>query len=299
MYLDNKDALSKILQGLGLKVDVYAHGDFCGHWAIDTSGSRRMPFHLLTLGKAWLHRPEQEPTLLTAGDLVLFPYDHQHVMSSESKTPPEEQVNQPIDQQQAASANMVCGFFEFSSRIAWPLLDAMPPAVILDFQVQSCQPQIRTIVDLLINELQTREMGCFAAANHLAYLLFIEVLRLQMHRTEQHGLLGALADPKIGKALNLIHNEPEKPWTLDSLAHAVAMGRTAFVNRFRDLVNITPMQYLTQWRMRGAQECLLTSQRSIAAIAEEAGYQSEAAFRKAFKQVTGCSPGQYRKQECK
>ncbi|MDP5209292.1 helix-turn-helix domain-containing protein [Microbulbifer sp. 2205BS26-8] len=188
--------------------------------------------------------------------------------------------------------------FEFSSRIAWPLLDAMPPAVILDFQVQSCQPQIRTIVDLLINELQTREMGCFATANHLAYLLFIEALRLQMHRTEQHGLLGALADPKIGKALNVLHNEPEKPWTLDSLANAVAMGRTAFVNRFRDLVNITPMQYLTQWRMRGAQECLLTSQRSIAAIAEEAGYQSEAAFRKAFKQVTGCSPGQYHKQEC-
>ncbi|CAA0121423.1 RCS-specific HTH-type transcriptional activator RclR [BD1-7 clade bacterium] len=299
MQLDSNDALSRILEGLGLSVDVYSHGDFCGHWAIDTSGSRRMPFHLLTQGEAWLHRPSAPPQLLRAGDIVLFPYDHQHVMSSDSERPPSEMVNQPMDMEEPVTTHMICGFFEFRSRIAWPLLDAMPPVIILDQDVQAESKRVANLIRMIIDELAEERMGCFAAANYLAYLLFIEVLRLQMACSEQCGLLAALADPRIGKALNLIHHSPSENWTLESLAGEVAMSRTAFANRFRDLVEITPMQYLTQWRMREAQQSLLTTERSVADIAEASGYQSEASFRKAFKLVTGCSPGQYRKRECR
>jgi len=306
MYLDSSDALSQILTSLGLQVDVYAHREVCGHWAIDTSGSKKMPFHLVAHGRAWLHldSDKSNPILLSAGDLVLFPRDVEHVITSEAEQPDvallketEEQAFCEVDPD-SQSTTLICGAFEFTSKGAWPLLDALPESVIIDLSQQSQNPQLRKLIELLIMELESRHTGCFAAVSHIAHLIFIDVLRTQMSNELSSGLLAALADPHIGKALNLIHSSPEKPWTIESLASEVAMSRSVFASLFKEKTEMTPIKYLTDWRMREACELLRNTQKGIFDIAESLGYSSEAAFRKAFKASTGCSPAQYRKREC-
>ncbi len=126
-------------------------------------------------------------------------------------------------------------------------------------------------------------------------VLFIPLLRAEMQRGLDHGLLCALMDSKIGRALNLIHAEPSASWSLDDLSRKIGMSRSAFAERFKQLVGITPIRYVTEWRMQEAADLLKTTELSIAAIAEQCGYTSEVAFRKAFRSVIGVPPGQYRR----
>lgn len=302
MYIDEKDALSQILSSLGLKVEVYAHGQVCGQWAINTSGSKRMPFHLVAYGRAWLHQGDQPPVLLSSGDLVLFPRDSEHVITSEAERPDHSLIDATqavdacdIDSSQEVTT-LICGAFEFSSKGAWPLLDALPESLVVDWSQQSQTGQLRRLIELLILELQQREAGCLAAINHIAHLIFIDLLRSQIQQGLNSGLLAAFADPYIGKALNLIHNALETPWTIESLALEVGMSRSVFAGLFKEKTGMTPIRYLTDWRMHEAKAQLSNTQKSIVDIAESLGYSSEAAFRKAFKAATQYSPAQYRKE---
>lgn len=307
-YIEEQDALSNILESLGLKVEIYAHGEVCGRWAVDTSGNKRMPFHLLANGRTWLHQQDKSATLLSAGDLVLFPRDVEHVISSEQTRPEQSLIseteqaircnidNAPSSEQSATT--LICGAFEFSNKGAWPLLDALPESVLMDVSLQSQNLKLRKLVELLVLELEQRSSGCFVAINHIAHLIFVEILRNQMQQGVSDGLLSALADPQIGKALNLIHGSSQTAWTIESLAQQVAMSRSVFAALFKQKTNMTPIKYLTEWRMRQARELLRTSQRSIDDIAEALGYSSEASFRKAFKFSSECSPSQYRKKQC-
>ena len=296
-----KDALTAILQRLRLRAGVYVHADFCGTWAVDTSGQRKVPFHLIGRGSGWLHTDDtQEPRLLDAGDLVVFPHDAHHVISSSAGLPPATVINRPIDPQaQGPVTSMLCGYFEFQSKAVWPLLDRLPNAIVLDIHETGRVMGTHSLIQLIISELENASPGADAAVNELAYVLFIHVLRAQMQQaTDQnldHSLLGALSDPKIGQALNLIHAEPASEWTLKRLAKEAGMSRSAFAEQFRQRVGMTPMRYVTEWRMQEAVDLLQTSDLSIAAIAELCGYTSEVAFRKAFRSVIGVPPGRFKR----
>jgi transcriptional regulator GlxA family with amidase domain len=134
-----------------------------------------------------------------------------------------------------------------------------------------------------------------AALNQLAFLLFIEVLRMQFERRTAAGLLFALADRQIGAALNLIHRDFAHAWTVGELAAAVGMSRSVFSDKFSQLVGSTPLRYLADWRLQEAARLLKTTDRSMADIAVTVGYQSEPAFRKAFRKALGATPGQVRR----
>jgi AraC-like DNA-binding protein len=295
IYLNSSDSLSTVLNRLQLSATLYVSGEFCGAWAIDTSGSRRMPFHLVGRGQAWLHIAGEPSRALSPGDLVLFPRDKQHVMSNSAEVPPEREINAGFDSEQEPNAHLSCGFFEFKSTAAWPLLDSLPSVIVLDLSDMGATPQVRTLIDLMVGELQGREPGFYTAIDQLAYLLFVQIIRQQINSGQVNsGLLAAMFDERIGRTLAAIHNHPELRWNLDSLAKEAAMGRSSFAKRFHDLAGTTAMQYLTAWRMQEAIYLLESGSLSIAEISERCGYESEPAFRKAFRKTIGKPPGSFR-----
>ena len=298
VYLDNPDALSSVLSQLQLGAEVYVDGDFCGAWAVDTSGSRRVPFHLVGRGEAWLHMSDQPTRMLSSGDLVIFPGDSEHLIANSRDTPLAEVINAEVTTGEGPVTNLVCGFFEFNNKSAWPLLDSLDSVIVIDLSDLSMSSTIRSLIDLMVAELNRREPGFYAVINHLAYLLFVQVLRQQIEQGKvDSGLLAALFDPRVSKALSAIHNHPGQRWTLESLAEQAAMGRSSFARHFNELTGMPPMQYLTSWRMQEATTLLTTTKLSLGQISERCGYESEAAFRKAFKKTVGTPPGEVRRSE--
>ncbi len=293
----NTDALSDILRRMRLKAEIYARPDYCGTWAVDTSGHRKAAFHLIERGTGWLHTDDgAEPRSLAGGDLVLFPHDASHRISNSDQTPANAIINLPPPAVlQGSVTSLLCGFFEFQSRAAWPLLDGLPPIIVLDLKESSGLYGTQALLQLIMGELERGGPGTDAVVNELAFVLFIHVMRSQMKKGLSQGLLCALADPKIGNALNHIHADFSVNWTVERLAHVVAMSRSAFAGRFRELVGMTPIRYLSEWRMHEARSLLRDTDLSIAEIAIQNGYQSEVAFRKAFKSISGQTPGSVRR----
>ena len=209
MFLDNPDSLSAVLSRLQLRAEVYVNGDFCGAWAVDTSGSRRIPFHLIGRGEAWLHLEGEPVQRLSPGDLVLFPRDEQHIIAHSPEAPPAEMVNAPTSTQEGPATRLICGFFEFRNKAAWPLLDSLSPVVVLDLSDRSVTPNVRVLIDLMVAELNREEPGYYSTVTHLSHLLFIQVIRQQISSGQvDSGLLAALFDGRISKALAAIHNHP-------------------------------------------------------------------------------------------
>lgn len=191
---------------------------------------------------------------------------------------------------------MICGFFEFKNTAITPLLDALPRVILLPANSRVEESKVQQLIDMIIQELRQAKAGSYTVVDQLAYLLFIEILRGQVESGNLvSGLLVALFDNRIGKAINVIHQNPQHDWTLASLAEQALMSRSSFAERFTSLVNVSPMKYLTQWRMVEARKLLTTTDMSVAQIADISGYESEAAFRKAFKQHQKEAPGKVRK----
>ena len=295
IYLDDPDPLSQLLSRLALSAEVYVNGDFCGTWAVDTGGSRRIPFHLIGGGEAWLHFESEPPQQLSERDLVLFPRDAHHIVSNDDKRPPEDTVNTAMTND-GATTHMVCGFFEFRNALAYPLLDALPEAVVLRASDNQQARHLQWLIDCMLRELKEAKPGCYTVVDRLAYLLFIEILRQQVaSNVLEKGLLVALFDTRIGRALSAVHQQPTTEWTLEALAEKAAMSRSSFAERFARITGTTPVKYVTLWRMAEARSLLATTDLSTAQIAERSGYESEAAFRKAFKKMQGETPGEVRR----
>jgi len=294
VYLDNPDALSVLLTKLSLSAQIYVNGDFCGTWAVNTAGSKRIPFHLIGSGSAWLHLKGQPPKQLNAQDLVIFPHDAHHIISNSNEEPPANQVNAPMSNDGDVT-QMICGFFEFRNPVLFPVLASLAPAVVLDGSNLDADDRVPRLIALMLAELKNTKPGYYTAIDQMAFLIFIEVLRQQMQEGALgDGLLLALFDERLGRALNAIHQTPEAPWSLDTLAAEALMGRSSFAEAFQKAVGLTPMKYLTQWRMNEARQLLVKTRMSVAQIAEKSGYESEAAFRKAYKNTLGEAPGAVR-----
>lgn len=294
IYLDDPDPLSLLINRMELNAEVYVNGDFCGAWAVDTAGSRRIPFHLIGEGDAWLHFNQDAPQKLGAKDLVMFPRDAHHIISHSAARPLSHQVNAPMSNQ-GETTQMVCGFFEFRNALVFPLLDTLPELVLLRAGSAKQAQRIQWLVDIMLMELKESRPGNYAVVDQLAYILFVEVLRQQVESGAlAGGLLVALFDTRIGRSLSAIHQNSKYDWSLTSLAKKAAMSRSSFSERFSRITGLTPMKYLTLWRMAEARRLLINTDLSTAQIAEMSGYESESAFRKAFKSTQGETPGAVR-----
>jgi transcriptional regulator GlxA family with amidase domain len=199
---------------------------------------------------------------------------------------------------EGAFTTLVCGDFDIE-RHAWnPLLESLPDVIVARHDDPANAQHLDAMLSLIVAEAGSDEPGGKAVVDKLAETLFVHVIRthLRHQQAEAAGYLAALVDHHVGKALQAIHEEPGRKWTVEDLAHTAGQSRSAFAERFQRLAGITPLQYLTRWRMRRAHEWLTTGSDSVARIAERCGYDSEAAFAKVFKREIGVGPGAARRQ---
>ena len=291
-----RDPLSKLLHRLRLSARVFLRADFCGMWGVDTSGERRVPFHLVTRGSGWLHEPGLHARQLVAGELVLFPHDGPHILSNSDTPPDPTLVNRPPPQSLVgAITGLMCGYFSFDTKAAAPLLAGLPGTIVVDLKDAARHHHTASLVRLWMSEAGNEELGCDAAIDQLAYVVFIHVLRVEIRRGTLRGPIAALADPRIGPVLNAIHDDPGGSHAVEELADRVGMSRSSFAQRFKSQTGMTPGRYVLHWRMHTACALLEDTEQSVAAIADAVGYASEVAFRKAFSAYVGIPPAQYRR----
>lgn len=289
----DEDLLSAILGTYQLRALVIDAPRVCGAWQLGTSGTRRAAFHWLGEGAGWLHMKDLEkPVALGAGDLVIFPHDAWHMISGEPELHGED--DREVMEGDGPITSMVCGYFDFSSGSRNALVDALPELILL--RRDEGGPTLRKLGELLLEEAQHPAIGRQALLNKLSDALFVLVLRHHIaHAAAPRGLIAALADPRIRRVLGALHQDPQRDWTLEGMARLALMSRTAFAQRFAALVGQTPVQYLTHHRMMLALRWLQDEFCAVKDIAGRLGYETEAAFRRAFKRVHGVGPGQLRK----
>jgi AraC-like DNA-binding protein len=295
------DILSEILESSRLNAEVYLHSSFCGDWAVDSSGSQQATFHVVARGSCWLHMPDSDqPEPLRAGDLVVFPHDDRHMISNSELLPNADvPLNQPHEGElQGPSTSMICGFFKFGDKRWNPLLDAMPQYLVIRCEITSDTGHMDSLINFMIYEAEAGRLGADVVINRLSDILFTHVVRTYIDQYKpEEGFIAALADSKLSKCLDAFHKHPGDSWSVESLATKAGMSRSAFSEYFHHVTDQTPMQYVKQWRMQKAYDLLTTTKLSTQQIAEQCGYQSEASFSKAFKQLFAKGPGAARKEK--
>lgn len=288
--------------------------------SVSTMGEHLLPgaehiiaFHVLTQGSCWAESVDHDeaPVPLAAGDMVAFPGGDANVMASAPgmrgrpdpslyTRPPDHTLPFTVRMSRADTADrtrFVCGFLGCDRRPFNPLLDALPRIVHSPVSAQSRQ----WVTGLLDAAVQTSGEGGAAGREamlaKLAELMFVEALRSHLAALPEHerGWLAGVRDPQVGSALKLMHGRPAHPWTLVALASEVRMSRSAFAQRFTAYVGIPPMLYLGRWRLHLAARMLESGQVSVGQVASAVGYQSEAAFNRAFKREVGTAPGAWRR----
>lgn len=260
-------------------------------------------YHFITAGRCYGGLVSEDPVELVAGDVIIFPHGDAHVMSSsrDLRTVPEVNTSAPARYPNTVylgnggppTTSFVCGFLGLDRRPFNPLLSALPRRMHMRAMSNAW---LGGFARQLTEESRLGRAGADLVLTRLAELMFMEVLRryLEDLPSGQTGWLAGLRDVVVGRALTLLHARPGHPWTLVDLARESASSRSSLTKRFTLLVGQPPMQYLTQWRMQVAASLLAQSSVKVAAIGTEVGYDSEAAFSRAFKKATGLAPGAWR-----
>lgn len=320
----NADTLSEVLRAVRLKGAVFFDVEASAPWvaealpakaitsAILPDSQHVMEYHVITSGSCWASVIGHDiaPVHLTAGDVVAFPQGDTHVLSSAPGMRGEqdlgaferlEKIEQlpvlmNLDGGGAERAHVVCGFLGCDARPFNPLIEALPPILHIRSAGAAHSTWLNEFTRFAVMEANEKRLGGSSILSRLGELMFVELVRRYVESLpeESRGWLGGLRDRHIGRALNRMHAEPTRDWDLTTLAREAGLSRSSFSERFTDYVGVPPMQYLQKWRLQIAASRLFEDGASIAAIAAEVGYESEAAFSRAFKRVIGQSPADWR-----
>ena len=270
-------------------------------------------FHIVTEGSCWAEAIDaaEPPIHLRAGEIVAFPGAMPTSWPQPRECggrPTKRCTIDPSDQQLPFSLKMtrdqgadtcrfVCGFLGCDARPFNPLLSALPRVIHAPISSAS-RGWLSSLLHVAVKESGLDSAGREAMLAKLAELMFVEVIRNHIRGLPEdaRGWFAGLRDPHISAALRLIHGRPSEPWTLEGLAREIGLSRSAFAERFISYVEVPPMQYLGRWRLQIAARLLEDKRMSIAQVAAEVGYQSEAAFNRAFKKYIGTAPGSWRRE---
>ncbi|MCI0432752.1 MAG: AraC family transcriptional regulator [Gemmatimonadetes bacterium] len=307
------DVLSDILATLRLRGTLYFSTEFRRPWGLRVPKHGRVArFHLVVRGGCWVRVEGAEggPVFLESGDLMLIPSGSEHVLADTPDTPCRT-VDEVVraagftgrgallhgGEDTGAPTRLICGHFEFDEGMDHPLLEQLPPSLVVRWDEEVRDSPMEDAFRFIAREVQDARPGHAAVVGRLSEVLFVQVVRFWADRTRpDHGVLAAMADPRLGEALAAMHTTPADAWTLERLARVAALSRTSFAERFRSVVGLTPLQYLTHWRMQLARRWLAESRLSLEAIAGRVGYDSAASFSRAFRKATGGSPGAWRRE---
>ncbi len=285
------------------------------------------PFHVVTLGQCIARSGTLPDMRLEAGDVIVFPRGDQHILTSHSRlapTPIKDIYRKPSTEEIAVVRHggcgeedgFICGFLHADQRFG-PLLESLPAAICIrardgQIELETFSPDShhshtiggggevewwQATLRYFQSETERAGPGNHAVLARLSELMFMDVMRWQLRALSdgRTGWLAGLNDPQISRVLALLHAQPSHPWTVEELADRAGISRAALAKRFVDLVGEAPIQYLAGWRMHLARQMLRDSTLGIGEIAGRIGYESEAAFNRAFKRAVGAPPAQWRR----
>lgn len=303
------DVIAEVMQSVHLSPAVFGRMELGAPWRLRVPAREYLSFYVISRGEARLELPDAHPAhrgpfALSAGDAVLLPRVSAHVLSSvgaaqaaTSEFDYEGCPRVPTGQSHRFGGNgevtaLVAGHFAMGGSRRNVLLDTLPPAIHIP---AGAPAQVAGVVALILGESEAPGPGNGIVLGRLADLLFVHAIRYWIE-TDGRSSCGmrAVTDVAIGAALRLMHARYGEPWTLERLASAVAMSRSAFAARFAELVGEPPLQYLAHWRMTRAEQ-LLREGVSVARVAEMVGYSNAVAFSKAFARLRGTGPGTVRR----
>jgi len=318
------DVLSDVLRAVRLTGAVYYDFELSDPWVAEAPPSRDiaatvMPgsqrvieYHVIARGSAWGHAVGHDPIRLREGDFLVFPQGDPHVLSSAPgmrATPTMPVATHPptplplvyeLGGGGPERARIVCGFLGCDDRPFNPLLSALPPVIHLS-SAAGATPAVGwlgTLLQIAVKESGGARAGGENVLARVSELMFVEVVRRYVESLPpaQIGWLSGLRDPIVGHALTALHGEPAGSWTVEQLARLVGLSRSVLAERFAAMVGQAPMQYLALWRMQLASR-MLREGRPVAAVAGAVGYESEAAFSRAFKKLVGQPPAAWKKHD--
>jgi len=267
-------------------------------------------YHVVTAGRCFASLDGGEAVPLETGEVVVFTNADPHIMSSKSGMGAEPPTADMIDIADAGllpfqvnlvnggavSARLVCGYLACDAKPFNPLLEALPPMLKAGDPRRNDNGWLGQFIHFAVAEVAEKRAGSQSVLTKLSELMFIDVVRryIEALPPQKTGWLAGLRDPAVGKALALIHSRPSFNWTIEGLARQCGTSRTVMAERFVQFVGVPPMHYLARWRMQIASEMLNRGNSNMATIAAEIGYESEAAFSRAFKKMLGVSPSAWR-----
>ena len=315
------DALSETLRVVRLVGAIFINAKFTAPWCyaspradvaapvLEPGAERVVIFHLITEGECVVEMPDGTATRLIAGDVVVFPQGDAHLMASEPGLQPaagrrladvlRRRPRQLVHGGGGAATRLVCGYLACDGRLARLLLAGLPSLVKVNVRGSNAGTWLEASMRYALAEARSPRPGGAGVLAKLSEVLFIEVLRLYMNQQDENriGWLAGVGDRIVGAALNALHKEPARNWTLDELARVSGTSRSVLAERFAHLVGTTPMQYPTHWRMLLAANLLARSTAPLARIAEDVGYQTDTAFSRAFRREYGAPPAAWRRTQ--
>lgn len=310
------DPLSDVLRAVKLNGAFFYLVEAAAPWSVSAVAARELvprvlpeaehliAYHILLSGSCWGGLEGEQQVLMQPGDVLVFPHGDPHFMSSsegrrvgddrEGTTPARYPGTVLLGPDAGRDTTFVCGFLGCDVRPYNPLLASLPRRVHVPGIAGGWLSQFPQQV---VAESRTGRVGGETVLTRMAELMFIEVVRRHVEQLSprQSGWLAGLKDAVVGPALLQLHEHPERPWTLADLARTIATSRTVLAERFSSLVGVPPMTYLARWRLQLAAEQLSRGSAKVASIGARVGYESEAAFSRAFKRETGMSPAAWRR----
>ena len=328
------DTLSDLLRAVRFRGALFYYIEGASPWvaeappaseiipAILPGAEHMIEFHGVVKGSCWAAIAGESPLRLEEGDVVLFPQGDPHVMSSApgmrapgvdrsfffSPRPPQlpyalsmtgaEITTARLDGGGGNPSTIACGFLGLDARPFNPLLAALPRVLRVPGSTLGADSWVTTFLRAVVTESNQRRPGGEAVLERMSEMLFVEVLRRHVDSLppEQTGWLAGMRDPAVGRALSLLHERPAAPWTLEKLGEEAGLSRSSLHERFSHFIGTPPMQYLTRWRMQVASGLLRDTGAKLVEVSLAVGYESEAAFSRAFKREVGVSPGAWRRE---
>lgn len=311
------DPLGETLNQLRLKRTYYCQSTLEGKWGLDIPAmTGGIIFHMVTSGQCWMHIEGRKPVHLKSGSLVLLPHGQGHYLYREdgaeiiplmsldfdAVTDRFEYLNYKVDQavedqEDGQVTQLFCGIIQVDHVAAERLTSQLPNFLMMDGWDPVTDSWLHSTLSLITQEAKRIRLGSETILTNLADIMVLQVLRdwFENAPEAQQGWLAAMRDPHVGRALMLVHQNPGRPWTVDSLAREAGMSRSGFSAKFTELVGNTVKNYVTHWRMMVAKKRLSEGYVTIGQLSDELGYASEAAFSRAFKRINGNPPGQSRR----
>jgi AraC-like DNA-binding protein len=325
----SRDILSDVLRSVRLRGALFFFVSGGRSWAAEAPASRDiaasampgsehvMEYHVLTRGQCWAAIVGENPVRMNAGDIILFPHGDAHVMSSAPGMRPkpsrENYVPQHgqrpftvhfdgVDGPQAGAlegddvSTLVCGFLGCDLRPFNPLIATLPR--LLHLSASGGRDWVAQFVEQAVAQSNQKRPGSEALLERMSEMMFVDAMQrfVAGMPEDSRGWLAGMRDRFVGRALALMHEEPARPWSVDELGQRVGLSRSALHERFAEMIGQPPMQYLTNWRMQAAAALLRDTNATVASVAQDVGYESEAAFARAFKRAVGKPPAAWRRE---